>query len=322
MNASGQAILAWLDNGTNPNGFHVMARRFNGAWEAQTQDVHGSATLKNAMPWVAVSPTGTAHICMQETSLQSYIYQADPTGPWQTLSPTFIASQTEVVFDPAGNGINLFVDKVQQSYISHYVASPPAWQVPVTTTKSYGPLAVGANGIDMLMEFGSPNILAYLYSPATGLFSSAGAIPGAITGAIANTLLLADGNDFVALWTEANPAPPTMLAARYSGGAFGARSSLPGSHGLRVIQTSAELRAGIDARGNITAIWGEMPSGVPPENIMSQRYDAASGTWSSPSFVVQAPLAHDQLDLVVSAGGAVVLTWSDGNGIYAAALPP
>jgi hypothetical protein len=299
-----------------------MARRFNGTWEAQTQDVHGSATLNNSMPWVAVSPTGTAHICMQETSLQSYVYQADPTGPWQTFSPTFIASQTKVVFDSAGNGVNLFTDKVQQSYTSRFVASPPAWQPAVPIYQGQGPFAVGPNGIGMLLSPGYPSILYHLYLPATGLSDSGGAIPGTITGTHANYQLLADGNDFVALWTEANPAPPTMLTARYSGGAFGERLSLPGSHGLRATQTSDELRAGIDARGNITAIWAEAPSGVPPDNIMSQRYDAASGTWSSPSFVAQAPLGASQLDMVVSAGGAVVVTWNDTSAIYAAALAP
>ena len=329
MNAAGQGVLAWIDfDPSTPPSSDTFARRISGGqWESASQIAYPNVNAR--LSRVMMAPNGTAHV-WQHSSSSFQIIDADPTGPWRVNSPSFSEEGTGLLtngaFDAAGNGLSIFLDSANQPQFTRYDPHPappasPMWRPAQMLSDYVGPysmepaaLAAAANGTFLLVTY-DLFIDLETYTAAAG-WSAPTTLLKTNVHSRDDLRLVADGNDFVAVWVEnVDNQPQAVRTARYSNGGFGAIAPLPGTHAVG----SGSARMGIDAQGNITYVWWVNGALL---TIVSQRYFKAADQWSMPATVASGVHALTRLELDVSAAGPAVVTWvDDGYGVYAATSP-
>jgi len=323
MNGHGVGALAWAENTVGaPPTFGVVARRYaSGAWE--TPPTTWSVGNADAVEAVVVAPSDTVHLFSGASVTDT---TAGPTGAWSSrvsinapgiVGAAFFAPASFAAFDSTGDGVAVTAGG-SQPVGYRYGASAPGWSggdlLAGTETSSTALVAADAQGGAMALIAQPFQILTARYSKQGGWAPGAGGtIQPPVMGQIGPLATTSDGTGFFALWLQMT-SPASVYASRFDGTSWSAPARIsdvaqPALVGHPVIRT--------DAHRNAIALWLE--GSIGSATVVSARYDAGTGTWSTPAKLSATPaLVADTLGLAVSADGAALAAWMDSSGTVSA----
>ncbi len=328
MNASGNAIVAWLQSETSASagtedGLNVATRLcLGGTWQTTNHELDSSTgvTFRQILA-ASISPTGDAHVHWQAgtgTSSLAYAAFADPGGGWHAASQVFFGTSeqkgyslfsVQLAFAANGDGFALAEtndNSSQRVVVSHFLESAKTWSKPVELDSGYlngQALALDASGNPSVVWSinGDGDISNVKWSSYNKDWGS----PVPVTTKLGVRSLLATPTGFLLALSGGSGTISNLLVSEYT--RTGWSTPVIVSDGNNSVTS---LKSLIDARGNITLFWAQYDS---PYDFQFSRHPAdGTNTWSDPVLLEHATdnvSDNEGTDAAVFSDGSMVAGW-------------
>ncbi|MBI1889492.1 MAG: LysM peptidoglycan-binding domain-containing protein, partial [Burkholderiales bacterium] len=307
-------------------GSQTVNSPLNNSALATTENQAASNTLNNAaLNTTDVQNTNTTY------SLNAGALTAT-NGSWSGMSSVDVLAMSTsggisdpiVAYDQNGNGLKIWVDN-NNVYVSRYAKNSNAptlsqWSAPVSlasdvlsTTGIRPNLVVSPNGNALVTWVDTAQQRVYAKRFVNGVWDSQSALLNVPSGYINGqpTCAISDsGKAVVAFWRGAY-----VYANVFNGSAW---QSTPTSLNYGNLAEAQIPQLGMDANGNVTAMWMQAASGEPNASIFVSRYDASTATWSTATgTTVENFTGHvTDMNFAVDGNGNGLATWLQDNTLY------
>ncbi|MCA9668497.1 MAG: hypothetical protein KC503_23055, partial [Myxococcales bacterium] len=296
VGSGGDAVVAWIE--TSSIATSVYAVRYSAqsnSWSARQRLDRGATD--EAQLRLAGSESGDAMAMWVEPgSITDELHAARFVGATQSWaqdvridSGTSGEDQPQLAMDAGGSALALWIDKrsiADELHAARFDAALASWSTPVRVDSGVRDetsprLAVNSSGnaVAIWIELGSiaDDVRAARYDATSASWLASTRIDISSQDESEPQVVIDSSGNALALWIEGSSISTTVRSSRYSA------SSQSWAQPVRVDVSSndeSSPRLGIDAAGDATVIWLEL--GFISTDIEAARYDAVSGTWSTP----------------------------------------
>lgn len=319
----GNAFVVWAQDG------NIYAKRYDGRfgkWQPGAVTIHASNNAASD-PQVAFDGKGNAIVVWRQSdgtydNIYANHYDFTPNS-WGTAkaieTSNSAAAIPQVGMDANGNAIAVWVQG-SSIYANRYVSIGifagwgTAQLIETDTNSAFTPqVAVDANGNAFAVWEQNASIYANRYEAGTGWqWTGAPRSISAGIGWVANPQvgMDAEGNAVV-VWVESDDTGTiaSLYANRYETGWTGAVEIDAVTESGVDSDVNDYPSLAVDAYGNAIATWSQWDIASYSDQILSNRYDALSGTWTGVELIQEATDDAFRSKVAFDASGNATVVW-------------
>ncbi len=321
MNESGDAIVVWAQNDPNTNEAVYARRYIQGVWEPAATHIDTGSVGNQSIDAMSafVSADGQAHVLWEHDDPLTATFETDArstlsTASWgnqETLQGGNVSmSAPALSFDADGNGIALqYPDSADGQVLVHRY-SKGAWSKSNITDTNAGlnnlvVVSDGAQGALAIWSRTMGNVSNVVASTFDKTWSTPKSISADVPGSVYSTSLARTPTGYLAAFAKGSV--PTIHVTQTIPG--GSEWTVPKSL-TEDTSFSPSVALATDPYGNALLLW-QQNAGMTPNSAAKIYYSRfASGKWSDALRAGAANIDAGNPELVLSADGTAVMTWS------------